>query len=156
MPPIIRPATPDDRGFVSDMAARLADFDTPPAWRSAEQIAKGDRRDLLSALDSPPPASALVVAELDGVRAGCLHVVTKTDFFTQRPHGHISVIAVAKTAERLGVGRALLTWASQWAAGLGYDHLTLHVFPANARARALYERDGYMLDMLTMRKEISR
>ena len=86
--------------------------------------------------------------------AGCLHVLTKVDFFTGRRHGHISVIAVAREAEGTGVGRALMEWADHWAAGRGYGHVTLHVFPANTRARALYERHGYALDMLTMRKDI--
>jgi len=154
MPLIIRPATSDDSAFLSAMAARLAEFDAPPAWRTAEQIAEGDRRDMLGALNQPPPDSALMVAEFDGERVGCLHVLTKIDFFTERPHGHISVIAVTKTAEGRGVGRALMTWADQWATSLGYDHLTLNLFPANSRARALYEREGYALDMMSMRKDL--
>ena len=154
MPLTIRPATPDDRAFLSDMATRLAEFDAPPAWRTAAQIATGDRRDMLGAVEQPPPASALMVAELDGDRVGCLHVLTKIDFFTEHPHGHISVIAVAKAAEGRGVGRALMAWAGEWAASLGYGHLTLHVFPANTRARALYEREGYAVDLLTMRKDL--
>ena len=105
MPLTLRPATLDDRDFLSGLADRLADFDTP-AWRSPAQVADGDRRDLLAALEQPPPASELVIAELDGVRAGCLHVVTRLDFFTLRPHGHISVIAVTKEAEGHGVGHA--------------------------------------------------
>ena len=154
MPLTIRPATPDDRAFLSEMAARLAEFDAPPAWRTAAQIAEGDRRDMLGAIDQPPPDSALMVAALDGVRVGCLHLLTKVDFFTGHRHGHVSVIAVAREAEGRGVGRALMAWADGWAASLGYAHLTLHVFPANTRARALYEREGYALDMLTMRKDL--
>ena len=38
-------------------------------------------------------------AELDGEPAGCLHVLTKVDFFTGLPHGHISVIAVTRAAD---------------------------------------------------------
>ena len=156
MPLLIRPATPEDRAFLSQMAERLAHFDAPPAWRTAEQIASGDRRDMLSALDSPPAGSALMVAELGGIRVGCLHVLTKIDFFTERPHGHISVIAVSQTAEGRGVGRALMAWADDWARSLGHDHLTLNLFPANTRARALYEREGFALDMLSMRKDLTR
>lgn len=153
-PIVIRPATPADRAFLSALADRLADFDAPPAWRTAAEIAAGDRRDLLLALDEPPPDSALMVAELDGVPAGCLHVLTKVDFFTGRRHGHISVIAVTREAEGKGAGRALMAWADQWATDRGYGHVTLHVFPANTRARALYERHGYAIDMLTMRKDV--
>jgi acetylornithine deacetylase/succinyl-diaminopimelate desuccinylase-like protein/ribosomal protein S18 acetylase RimI-like enzyme len=148
----LRPATSVDQAFLSDLADRLADFDHPPEWRPASQIAAGDRRDMLEALMDPPPRSALVVAELDGVAAGCLHVLTKIDFFTGLPHGHISVIAVTREAEGRGVGKALMAHAEDWARSEGYDHLTLNVFPANTRARALYERHGYDLDMLSMRK----
>lgn len=149
----IRPAQADDRTFLSDIADRLADFD-PPSWRPAPEIAAGDRRDLLAAIDDPPQASALVIAELDGAPAGCLHVLTRTDFFTLKPHGHISVIAVTKAAEGLGIGKALMAHAEDWARGLGYDHLTLSVFPANTRALALYKRHGYEVELISMRKEI--
>jgi GNAT superfamily N-acetyltransferase len=152
MPLTLRPVTSHDRAF-SALADRLADFETP-AWRSPAQVAEGDRRELLAALDEPPPASELIIAELDGVGAGCLHVVTKLDFFTLRPHGHISVIAVTRQAEGRGVGHALMEYAEQWSRAQGYDHLTLNVFPANARARAFYERHGYALDLISMRKDI--
>lgn len=149
----IRPAQADDRTFLSDIADRLADFD-PPSWRPATEIAAGDRRDLLAAIDDPPQASALVIAELDGAPAGCLHVLTRTDFFTLKPHGHISVIAVTKAAEGRGVGKALMAHAEDWARGIGHDHLTLSVFPANTRALALYKRHGYEVELISMRKEI--
>jgi ribosomal protein S18 acetylase RimI-like enzyme len=153
---VIRAAAETDRAFLSALAERLADFDAPPAWRTREEIAAGDRRDLLSALDAPPEGSALVVAELNARPAGCVHVLTKTDFFTGLPHGHLSVIAVARDAEGRGVGRALMTWVDRWAADQGLTHVTLHVFPANARARALYERHGYAVDMLTLRRDLRR
>src|SRR5690606_8400091 len=120
--------------------------------RPPSELAAGDRRDLLAALDDPPEASALVIAEIDGTPAGCLHVVTRTDFFTLKLHGHISVIAVTKAAEGRGVGKTLMKHAENWARGLGYDHLTLSVFPANQRALALYERHGYAVDLISMRK----
>lgn len=150
----IRPARPDDREFLSDIAIRLADFDHPPSWRPAADLVAGDRRDLLAALENPPQASALVIAELDGAPAGCLHVVTRTDFFTLQPHGHISVIAVTKAAEGHGVGKRLMKEAENWARSLGYDHLSLSVFPANERALALYQRHGYAVDLISMRKGI--
>lgn len=152
----IRPATPADRDFLGAMAERLADFDAPPIYRPPAEIAAGDRRDLWRALDDPPPGSVLVVAELDGKPAGCLHILTKLDFFTERPHAHVSVIAVARNAEGKGVARELMAWAERWADEQGYGHVTLNVFPANTRARALYDRSGYALDMLTMRKDLAR
>jgi ribosomal protein S18 acetylase RimI-like enzyme len=153
MPLILRPASADDREFLAALADRLADFETP-AWRPPAQVAAGDRRDLLAALDAPPPGSALVIADLDGVPAGCLHLVTRIDFFTERPHGHISVIAVTKQAEGRGVGHALMDHAERWSRDRGYDHLTLNVFPGNARALAFYDRHGYLLELISMRKDL--
>lgn len=95
-----------------------------------------------------------MVAEVEGVPAGCLHVLTRTDFFTLKPHGHISVIAITKEAEGRGVGKALMAHAEGWARERGYDHLTLSVFPANRRALALYIRHGYEVELLSMRKAI--
>lgn len=151
---IVRAATPDDREFLAAIATRLADFDVPD-WRSAANIAAGDRRDLLLALDHLPAESALLVAEQDGIRAGVLHLLTRKDFFTLRPHGHISVIAITREAEGRGLGRALMAHAEQWSRERDYDRLTLSVFPANTRALALYERSGFAVDMLAMTKPLT-
>ncbi|HEX4496693.1 MAG TPA: GNAT family N-acetyltransferase, partial [Thermoanaerobaculia bacterium] len=41
-----------------------------------------------------------------------------------------------------------------WAVGRGYRLLTLNVFEENRRARALYERNGFGVDMLRLIKEL--
>jgi ribosomal protein S18 acetylase RimI-like enzyme len=144
-------ATPADREFLSTLAERLADFDRP-AWRSHAEIADGDRRALFEALDDPRPGTELFVAELDGVAAGALLMWTLEDYFSQRWHAHVSVIAVSKAAEGRGVGRALMAHAEQWARDRGHDSLTLSVFEGNRRAQALYERVGYVTEMRRMIK----
>jgi ribosomal protein S18 acetylase RimI-like enzyme len=149
----IRLATPADRAFLSTIAERLADFDRP-AWRSHEEIADGDRRALLEALDHPRPGTELFIAELDGSRAGCALMWTLEDYFSQQWHAHLSVIAVSKAAEGLGVGRALLDFAERWARERGHDSITLSVFEGNERARALYERTGFVTEMRRMIKRL--
>ncbi len=73
----------------------------------------------------------------------CAYLVTLVDYFNERPHAHLSVLAVEKAAEGKGVGSALLAACEQWARSKGSDRLTLSALVTNARARALYERKGF-------------
>jgi RimJ/RimL family protein N-acetyltransferase len=52
-------------------------------------------------------------------------------------------LLVAKTHRRLGIGRAMLEQAAEWARGVGVTKLELHVFPHNEPAIRLYERFGF-------------
>src|SRR5215510_6451982 len=99
----IRLATPADREFLVGLADRLADF-AHPAWRTREEIADGDRRALVDALDHPAPDRDLFIAEIDGRRAGCLLMWTLEDYFAHLRHAHVSVLAVTREAEGHGVG----------------------------------------------------
>ena len=44
----------------------------------------------------------MYIAELDGRPAGCAYLVTLVDYFNQRSHAHLSVLAVSKDAEGNG------------------------------------------------------
>jgi ribosomal protein S18 acetylase RimI-like enzyme len=149
----IRLATAADRGFLGELANRLADFERP-GWRSHAEIADGDRRALFDALDEPRPGTELFIAELGAERAGCLLMWTLEDYFTQTWHGHVSVLAVTREAEGHGVGRALMEFAEQWSRRRGHTSLTLSVFEGNRRAQALYERVGYTTEMRRMIKRL--
>jgi ribosomal protein S18 acetylase RimI-like enzyme len=150
----IRPATEGDRAFILSLADRLADFNRP-AWRSAREIAEGDRRALAHALDAPSADNGLFVALLDAHPAGCLLMWTLEDYFTGEQHAHISVIAVTRTAEGRGVGRALMDHAEQWARARGHRRMTLSVFESNRRAQKLYEGAGFQVEMRRYTKQLS-
>ena len=85
----------------------------------------------------------MFIAELDGRPAGCAYLVTLVDYVNQRPHAHLSVLAVTKDAEGHGVGSALLDQSVAWAKERRSDRLTLSALITNSRARALYERKGF-------------
>jgi len=138
----IRSATPDDRPFVLDLADRLVAFDVPKHREKAELV-EGDRRALRGWFAAPKPDEAMFIAELDGVPAGCAYLVTLVDYFNERPHSHLSVLAVSAEAEGKGVGSALLDRSVEWAKERHSDRLTLSALVTNARARALYERRGF-------------
>jgi GNAT superfamily N-acetyltransferase len=150
---VIRTATAADRDFVLGMADRLVSFDVP-AFRSKDELAEGDRRALAAWFDrlqddiaaearSAEADEALFVAVVDGRPAGCAYLVTLVDYFNERPHAHLSVLAVTAEAEGRGVGSALLDRSQAWARERGSDRLTLSALVTNARARALYERRGF-------------
>jgi GNAT superfamily N-acetyltransferase len=140
----VRDAASTDRDFVLALAARLVDGFDVPAFRSKAELIAGDRRALEAWFDRPPqPDEAMLIAEHDGQPAGCAFLVTLVDYFNERPHAHLSVLAVTKAAEGKGVGGALLEASEQWARKQGSDRLTLSALVTNARARALYERRGF-------------
>lgn len=138
----IRPAQPSDRDFVLAMANRLVSFEVP-AVRTKDELAEGDRRALAGWFRDPKPDEALFIAEWDGRPAGCAYLVTLVDYFNERAHAHLSVLAVTAAAEGNGVGSALLDRSVAWARERGSDRLTLSALVTNARARALYERRGF-------------
>jgi GNAT superfamily N-acetyltransferase len=117
-------------------------FDVP-AWRSKAELIDGDRRALEQWFEEPKADEAMYIAELDGQAAGCAYLVTLVDYFNQRPHSHLSVLAVTKDAEGKGVGSALLDQSVAWAKARHSDRLTLSALVTNSRARALYERNGF-------------
>lgn len=146
----VRPAAAADRDFVLGLAERLVAFEVP-AHRPKAELVEGDRRALAAWFarlrqgsgGAGPEDEAMFIAELDGRPAGCAYLVTLVDYFNERPHAHLSVLAVTTAAEGRGVGSALLDQSVAWARERGSDRLTLSALVTNARARALYERRGF-------------
>ena len=150
----LRPATPGDAAFLTLVTRRLGDFPVP-AWRTAGEIAAADLRHMLPVLGHPAEDSLLLVAEQSPTeQVGCLFVTTEPDFFTGRPGAHIEVVAVMAEAEGRGVARRLMEAGEEWARQRGYDHVTLNVFLANARARSVYESLGYSAETVRYRKAL--
>ncbi len=151
---VVRPATPDDEPLLWSLTPRLADFPRPP-WRSALEIDRSDHAVLLEALHRPGPDSLLLVAERPaGLPGGMALVTTQTDYFTHERHPHLETLAISAEMEGRGLARALLDAAEAWARTHGHDFITLTVFDANRRARAVYDRRGYLAETVTMRKNL--
>jgi ribosomal protein S18 acetylase RimI-like enzyme len=150
----IRAARGADRAFILGLVPRFVAFELPP-WRDRDESAEGVRRDIEKHLDDRPEASHLFVAETEaGAAAGFLHLLQTVDFFTGAANCHISDLAVAPGMEGRGIGARLLEHAEDWARQRGCRFVTLGVFPGNARARALYERHGYGVELLRMAKPL--
>ena len=148
----IRLARADDDEFILGLIDRFVDFELPP-WRKRSECASGIRTDVARHLREQPAGTHIFVAEdEDAVLVGFLHLQTTADYFTHAQNCHIADLAVAPERDGQGVGSALLLFAEDWAKRHRCRHLTLAVFPGNERARALYERHGYGVDVLRMAK----
>lgn len=150
----IRPARPADEVRILAIADRLAAFD--PTTRPAAEIASRERRALAEALAQPAPGSALLVADDPQLGlVGILLLESRRDYFTDEPHGHVAILAVAREAEGQGLGRALLKAAEDWAQARRFRRLTLAVFVDNRRAKELYARQGWRPELETYYKNLA-
>lgn len=152
--PRIRLARADDDEFVLGLVGRFVEFDLP-AWRKRSECANGIRSDVARHLREQPPGSHIfVIEDADGERVGFLHLQTVNDYFTGALNCHIADLAVAPGCDGQGIGSTLLKFSEDWAKQHRCRHVTLAVFPGNTRARALYERHGYGLDLLRLAKPV--
>ncbi|MGA2384023.1 MAG: GNAT family N-acetyltransferase [Gemmatimonadales bacterium] len=150
----IRPARSGDREWILALAPRLHDFGPPP-WRARDVMDRAVTSSIDAGLTAPEPEQTVLVAEsAEHEPLGFVHLHGATDFHTGERHGHVSDIVVAPAAEGRGVGAALMAAAEDWARAHGFRLLSLHVFDANRRARELYERLGYRLDIVKMIKTL--
>ena len=150
----IRPFQPSDQGFIASLTTRFSEIDLP-AWRSKSEVDRTNQVALQKAIHAPEPDSVIFVAEAeDGRQAGFIHLQTQIDYFNGEDHGYISDLAVDKSFEGQGVGRALMNIANEWARERGYQLLTLYVFASNTRAQQLYEKNGFQQELIKYAKVI--
>jgi putative acetyltransferase len=141
----IREAVPGDAAALVALARDIGA--EPEGWliATSKWRGAGDERRYLRSLRRSRDA-AVFVAEVPAGIVGRLSV-------GRDPHpasNHVADLGlmVAKSYRRLGIGRALLEQAVEWARRAGVSKLELHVFPHNQPALELYdsfgfEREGY-------------
>ncbi len=140
-----RPASPVLRAAVAadlpdlEALARISHDDTRffkdpafPADRSAELYAAWIRRDFQR-------HRILVATDESGHIAG--YVTCQTE--NAPAIGRIGLIAVAETARRRGLGRALVTGALQWFHGEGLRHVRVVTQASNVPAQRVYQSLGF-------------
>lgn len=150
----IRLARADDDDFIIGLAPRFAEF-ALPAWRKRNDVVSWLRDTLTRTTRNLPPGSHLFVAENGDYDAvGFVHLLTMKDSFSDATNCHVSDLACATGRDRQGIGAALLAHAEDWARQHRCAHLTLAVFPGNARAIALYESRGFGVDTQRMVKKL--
>jgi ribosomal protein S18 acetylase RimI-like enzyme len=152
---LIRAANADDDEFIFGLIERFVDFELPK-WRRRNVVVEGIRADLSRHLEEQPAGSFMFIAEDDatGEKVAFLHLQTVTDFFTGHQNCHISDLAVIRSHDGKGIGRALLGYAEKFAREHRYEKLQLSVFPGNERARKVYEEAGFGVDVLRLVKPL--
>jgi GNAT superfamily N-acetyltransferase len=139
----IRAAHAGDKDFILGLAPRLVEFGEVSDRERSQMIAR-DRTVLLEALEQPSGNGGVFVAEDgEGRTLGFIHLTTADDYYSETTTAHIADIAVTSSEGGRGVGTALMNFAEQWARQRGFAMLTLNVFGANRRARALYSTLGF-------------
>lgn len=151
----VRDGTAADRDFVIHTAQRFAAFGPPP-WRSAEEVVAGEARYLAEFFGGRVKGPLLLIAtdEADA-RVGFALLEPAVDYFTGQPHAHLGMVAVTEAAEGSGAAAALLRAAEKRARAQGFARLTLNVFEGNARARRLYEREGFAVEIVRYVKALT-
>jgi len=147
----IRSAVAEDREFILALAERLIEFGDVPGRDRAAMIAR-DRSVLAAALTAG--ASIFVAVDDHGRALGFVHLTTAEDYYDAQETAHVADLVVAREAEGLGAGSALMNWAEQWAREQGFTMLTLNVFTANRRARDLYAKLGFTEEWMRCLKRL--
>jgi GNAT superfamily N-acetyltransferase len=88
-----------------------------------------------------PPPQHVVIAEVDGTRAGCVSVVAGEDPAVAR----LRVLLVTPAARGLGLGSRLVGECVRFARDNGYTAVTLWTVDILTSARRIYERFGFTL-----------
>ena len=151
----IRPATPADTDHILRLFPRLAAFELPTN-RAAEDLWRGDA-ELLRSWSTGYAPQCLVYVAIDSEQAilGIAMAQLREELLSHDPSAHLEVLVVRNDAEGQGIGKALIQEIERAVQAQGARSLTLHVFAANTRARAVYERLGYNGELIRYIKHLS-
>lgn len=150
---LIRTASGEDLPEIEAILPRLASFEVPEK-REPEQLWHGDRDMFRAWANGERPDVFVSVAQMDNQVVGIAAISTRKELLSGEPSAHLEVLALLEKAEGSGIGTALLKEAESMATARGAKSMSLHVFAANKRARALYERHGFDGEVLRYFKSI--
>jgi ribosomal protein S18 acetylase RimI-like enzyme len=150
---ILRTATPDDMAFVHGLSPRLAAVPRPN-WHDLAAMEDFQDRHMAASFDPIEGSSTVIACSEDGARLGYIHLRPGKDGVTDEPCGYISLLAIEKNAEGLGVANHLMAAAEDWARSRGYRLLSLDVFADNRRAVDFYRRRGFKTETRRMVKPL--
>ncbi|CAN5265731.1 hypothetical protein BH24ACT9_BH24ACT9_04810 [soil metagenome] len=151
----VRDAVPAETAAIEALARRA--FRTAaPEWAGHADDEAPWARWVSRFFEAPLDGQFILVAEgVDRAIWGVAHVLQMIDPLAPGGHPHLETAAVAEFAEGRGVASALIEASAQRARELGGELFTLHVYPGNSRAQAVYERLGFDAEWLRMRRPLA-
>jgi GNAT superfamily N-acetyltransferase len=149
----IRPAQVTDREFIFTLPPILAEVAALP-WHSDAIVQKMHEDYFTEVFASNSPLQATFIAEQDNELLGFIHTCSRKDEISGEASGTIPLFGVTPKAQGLGVGKALIKAAEDWAIKQGYRLLHLEVFSHNSKAQSFYQQLGFKTEILHMIKEI--
>jgi len=143
-----RVANTSDAQAIASLLPRLAAFDPLPPGRDREQLWLPDLHGLQAWASGDEPGTSVRVATLrvEVVAAGI--VTYGPDPFTSELNAHLLAIVVDPLVDGHGVGQRLMSELDTEARQRGALTMSLNVFAANERARALYQRLGFHEELI--------
>lgn len=150
----IRAGTPADAPKIIALLPRLADFEVPTN-RNPDHLWQGDCTLVEQWANGDRPEVDVAVAVSDNKVVGIAVISAKKEMLSGEPSVHLESLAIDSTAEGKGVGAALMRETESIAMKRGARSISLHVFAANSRARALYEKSGFDGELLRYYKPLA-
>jgi len=156
---VIRPAALEDLDDLLDIYVSSAQHHVgldPEHYRVPEPDAAADR--LRGILEDDGRTSGYLAAVVDGRVVGSASIVllpppTGGSMMAPVPSAEVG-IAVMDDARDAGVGTALMEAAEAWAADRGVRVILLDMSARNTAAQRFYERLGYQVSGLYLRKRV--
>lgn len=90
----------------------------------------------------------------DETVVACLWLGNAVDQISGATFAHIFLLCVDPAHRRLGIGKALLQTAQNWAKTRGDRHIGIQVFTENKAAITLYQKFGFEIQSFSMLKSI--
>lgn len=139
---VLKPTHPDDSEQMIEYL-KITAAETPYLLRYPDEVTytlENEREILTGALESKN--SVMMVAVVDGVIAGNCAV---NSLGNKRKIRHRCSLAIALKKEfwNLGIGTAMIAYATELAKQIGYEQMELEVVAENTRAGQLYEKCGF-------------
>ena len=150
-----RAASPDDAEAIEVLLPRLAAFDPLPPGRERDDLWRPDLIGLRAWASGAQPDTSVRVAVTGEDVVGAGIVTYGPDPFTDEPNAHLLAIVVAPSVDGHGVGQRLMGELDAEARQRGAMTMSLNVFAANERARALYARLGFSEELIRAVRQLT-
>ena len=161
MPQItIRPATPADYETLCQLFTTVDQLHIDNLPHIFQQPTSPAREESYLLERMADETVGLFIAEMAGAAVGLIEGVLRyapyLPMVVQRKYVVVETLAVVPSAQRQGVGQALMAHMETWAREQGAENLDLSVWAFNEGALAFYEQLGYEVTLLRMAKWLER